>query len=260
MPTRFGQGLKDWRRRRDMSQMRLGLAANVSARHIAFLETGRSNPTRGMVIRLAEALGMPRSERNSLLEAAGFAAAYARRDLATEEMASVRAALDWTLDRHAPYPGFAIDRHWRLFASNAPAQRLFDSVGLGLGASLIEAFAEPSPLRDAILNWPDLAQHMMARLRTESRQVGGDPVLEDAARRIASDSGVEEHGNGRGLLPAVVTTRFRMGPVTLSFFSTIAQFGSAEDIALADLRIELLFPLDDETRQMLMAAASAARQ
>lgn len=260
MPTRFGQGLKDWRRRRDMSQMRLGLAANVSARHIAFLETGRANPTRGMVLRLAEALEVPRAERNILLEAAGFAAAYARRDLAAQEMADVRAALDWTLERHAPYPGFAIDRHWVLFAANAPAQRLFGAVGLGLGASLIEAFVEPSALREAIINWPDLAQHLVARLRTESRQVGGDPLLEEAARRIASDCGGEDHGPARGVLPAVVTTRVRLGPATLSFFSTIAQFGSAEDIALADLRIELLFPLDEDTRQALIAAASAAQQ
>lgn len=251
MRSRFGEGLKDWRQRRDLSQMRLGLAANVSARHIAFLETGRANPTRGMVIRLADALEVPRAERNTLLEAAGFAAAYARRDLASDEMASIRAAIAWTLDRHAPYPGFAIDRHWVLSALNAPARHLLGAVGLDVGDSLLDAFTQDGPLRQAITNWPAVAQHMMVRLRTESRQVGGDAVLDEAARSLAAEAVHDEHA--RGLLPAVLTTRFRLGPATLAFFSTIAQFGSAEDIALADLRIEFLFPLDEPTRAALNA-------
>lgn len=255
MPSAFGEGLRDWRRRRDMSQMRLGLEANVSARHIAFLETGRANPTRGMVIRLADALEVPRVERNGWLEAAGFAAAYARRDLASQELAGIRDAMAWTLDRHAPYPGFAIDRHWVLQALNAPAARLFGTLGLQTGASLLEAFASPGPLRDVVENWPGVARHMATRLRTESRHAGGDPLLDDAARRLLQDLDADEMGPG--LLPPVLTSRLRLGDLRLAFFSTIAQFGSAEDIAIADLRIELLFPLDEGTRTTLEALANS---
>lgn len=254
MPTAFGEGLRDWRRRRDMSQMRLGLVANVSARHIAFLETGRANPTRGMVIRLADALEMPRAERNGLLEAAGFAAAYARRDLASQDMAGIRDAMTWTLDRHAPYPGFAIDRHWVLKALNAPAERLFAALGIGAGASLLEALL--GPLRATIENWPEVARHMASRLRTEARHAGGDALLEEAARRMLD--GLDAEDAGPGVLPAVLTSRLRVGEQTLAFFSTIAQFGSAEDIAIADLRIELLFPLDTPTRAALEAIATRA--
>lgn len=253
MPTAFGDGLRDWRRRRDMSQMRLGLVANVSARHIAFLETGRANPTRGMVIRLADALEVPRAERNGWLEAAGFAAAYARRDLASQELTSIRDAMRWTLDRHAPYPGFAIDRRWVLQALNAPAERLFGTVGLRVGSSLVEAFATPGPLRTVIENWPEVARHMATRLRTEARHAGGDAALEDAARRLLD--GLETEDLGPGLLPPVLTSHLNVGGARLAFFSTIAQFGSAEDIALADLRIELLFPLDAATRLSLEAMA-----
>jgi transcriptional regulator with XRE-family HTH domain len=253
MPTAFGEGLRDWRRRRDMSQMRLGLVANVSARHIAFLETGRANPTRGMVLRLADALEVPRTERNGLLEAAGFAAAYARRDLASHDMTGIRDAMTWTLDRHAPYPGFAIDRHWVLQALNAPAERLLGALGIGVGASLLEALTTPGPFRDTIENWPDVARHMALRLRTEARHAGGDAVLEEGARRLIES--LEDEDARPGLLPAVLTSRLRVGDQTLAFFSTIAQFGSAEDIAIADLRIELLFPLDAATRSVLEGMA-----
>lgn len=256
MPTAFGEGLRDWRRRRDMSQMRLGLVANVSARHIAFLETGRANPTRGMVLRLADALEVPRAARNGLLEAAGFAAAYARRDLAAQDMAGIRDAMTWTLDRHAPYPGFAIDRHWVLKVLNAPAERLFGALGLGVGASLLDALTGPGPLRATIENWAEVAHHMASRLRTEARHAGGDAVLEDAALRLVED--LDQEDTGPGVLPAVLTSRLRLGDQTLAFFSTIAQFGSAEDIAIADLRIELLFPLDAATRQTLEAIAKNA--
>lgn len=256
MPTAFGEGLRDWRRRRDLSQMRLGLAANVSARHIAFLETGRANPTRGMVLRLAEALEVPRNARNGLLEAAGFAAAYARRDLASQDMAGIRDAMTWTLDRHAPYPGFAIDRHWVLKAMNAPAERLFGALGFGVDTSLLDALMGPGPLRATIENWSEVARHMALRLRTEARHAGGDDVLEEAARRLLT--GLDDDAAGPGVLPAVLTSRLRLGEQTLTFFSTIAQFGSAEDIAIADLRIELLFPLDAATRTALEALAQGA--
>ena len=129
MPQSFALGLKDWRRRRGLSQMSLGLAADVSARHIAFLETGRANPTRSMVIRLAEALEVPRAERNALLEAAGFAAAYAGREISSADMENVRAALSWMLERHEPYPAFAIDRHWIVRMTNRPAGVLLSGVG-----------------------------------------------------------------------------------------------------------------------------------
>lgn len=247
----FASHLKDWRRRRAVSQLRLGLAANVSARHIAYMETGRAHPTRAMVLRLSEALDIPRNDRNALLEAAGFAPAYSSRTLDASEMAAIRAALDWTLARHDPYPGFAFDRHWRLVALNRSASAMLAPIGLGVGDSLLDALLAPDRLRAAVTNWPEVARHMHARLLTESRHVGGDPVLDAAARRLECEIGDPDVRTG--VLPAIITTRYRMGDTQVAFFSTIAQFGSAEDIALADMKIELLFPADEATRRILAA-------
>lgn len=256
MQIQFGAELKGWRRKRGFSQLRLGLEADVSARHIAFLETGRSQPTRTMVIRLSEALEVPRRDRNRLLEAAGFAAAYGCRDMATAEMSSIRAAIDWTLERHEPYPGFALDRSWMIFAMNRPARHLLSGIGLTVGSNLAEAFLANATLRSAVENWAEVAQHLTVRMRTESRHLGGDPALDAAASRLADEAGEIEHS--RSLLPAVIPTRLRTPTGLLSFFSTIAQFGSAEDIALADLKIELLFPTDQITRSAMAALADAS--
>jgi len=256
MEAPFGDMLRDWRRRRRMSQLELGLVAEVSARHIAFLETGRSRPSRAMVLRLSEALDVPRAARNPLLTAAGFATAYRKREPSDDEMAPVRMAIRWMLERHAPYPAIAIDRHWHLADINAPARLLLGAVGLGAGDSLLDALTLGSPLAQAIESWPDLARHMLARLRTESAYLGGDEVLDRAAARLA-EQGAGMGSEPTGALPAVVATRYRIAGVTLSLMSTIAQFGSAEDIALADLRIELMFPADEATRLALEQMASS---
>ena len=124
MADAFGNLIRDWRNQRRMSQLDLALAADVSARHISFLETGRSQPSRGMVLALSESLGVPRATRNVLLNAAGFAQAYRARDLDDEDMAPVREAMDWMLERHAPYPAFAFDRHWRLVRLNSVSTAL----------------------------------------------------------------------------------------------------------------------------------------
>lgn len=246
----IGNHLKTWRRRRSMSQLGLALEADVSARHIAFIETGRANPTRAMVLRLSEALAVPRADRNTLLEAAGFAAAYGNRRLDAEEMNTIRAAVDWTLTRHDPYPAMALDRHWRLVKVNRVAARLLAAMGLAEGDSLLEALLTADGLRHGIGNWSEVAQHMIARLRTESRHIGGDPVLDAAADQLSQS--IEPQNAPIGILPAVVTTRLRSAGGPLTFFSTIAQFGTAEDIALAELRIELLFPADEVTRRALV--------
>lgn len=251
----IGTHLKTWRRRRGVSQLRLALEADVSARHIAFIETGRANPTRAMVLRLSEALAVPRVERNALLEAAGFVAAYAARRLDTSEMSAFREAIAWMLERHDPYPAMALDRHWRLVQVNSAAARLLGAMGLGEGDSLLDALVAADGLRQAIENWSEVAQHMIARLRIESRHAGGDAVLDGAADRLSQNLDVDS-ARVIGVLPAVVTTRLRTAAGLLTLFSTIAQFGTAEDIALAELKIELLFPADDATRSLLAKSSN----
>ncbi len=252
MSESFGALLKEWRGQRRMSQLDLGMAADVSARHISFLETGRSKPSQAMVMHLSETLEIPRTIRNRLLNAAGFSVAYESRDLGNDELEYVNAAMNWTLERHDPYPAIALDRYWRILRANVSATAMLANMGIVEGESLLDAFAEPGPLRESLENWAEIARHLIARLRTESAHLGGDPVLDAAIARLAGslEPGETEYG---GTLPAVITANDRTNGMTLRFFSTISQFGSAEDIALADLKIELMFPADAATKAALMA-------
>mgnify|MGYP001829145186 CR=1 FL=1 len=252
MQNSFGEALRLWRGQRRMSQLDLGLTANVSARHISFLETGRARPSQSMAMQLCETLEVPHSARNAFLGAAGFAPAYRRRELNDDDMAHVRAAVDWMLTRHDPFPAFALDKHWRVVKANSSATLLLSGIGLGEGDSLLNAMLDPELMSAALENWQEVAQHMTVRLRTESAHLGGDAVLDKAVEQLTRMTGAGSHGV-TGMLPAVIPARYRAGAGTLSFFSTLAQFGTPEDIAVAELKIEMMFPADDATRDALLA-------
>lgn len=191
-----------------------------------------------MITKLGDAMSLPLAARNQLLAHAGFAMRYPQRKWEAEEMAPIRAAVDYTLKQHAPYPAFAVDRHWTLLQLNGPAQRLFGLMGGEVGVSLIDLMLDDSA-QSMIENWPDVAHHSAHRLRTESAAVGGDPVLDSAADALARTS-----RNPHSKLGPVVPTIYRASDLRLSLFSTIAQFGTPEDLTLDDLKIEMFFPND----------------
>ena len=257
MENSFGATLKEWRGRRRMSQLDLGLSANVSARHISFLETGRSNPSRSMVRLLCDSLELPHGARNAFLTSAGFAPAYRRRDLRDPDMAHVRAAVDWTLERHDPYPALALDRHWNVVRVNRTAALLLSGVGLAEGDSLLQALLDRERMAPMLVNWAEVVEHMIVRLRTESAHLGGDPVLDAAIEKLQDDPDLTPRTD-ETRLPVLIPARYRVADVVLSLFSTIAQFGTAEDIALAELKIELMFPEDEATRAVLFSLAKPA--
>ena len=252
MNTEFGASLKQWRQQRRMSQLELGLSANVSARHISFLETGRSRPSRGMVLHLCDELAIPLPARNQLLTAAGMAPAYQKRNLDTADMQPAREALSWMMQRHDPFPAIAMDRHWNILQLNESASRLLAGMGVNVGDSLLEAFMESPEIQQSVENLSEVASHLRARLQTESAYLGGDPVLSDAAERLSALIDDEPMAT-QGVLPAFVPTTYSFGGMSLSLFSTFSQFGTAEDIALSEIKIEMMFPADDTTRDMLMA-------
>lgn len=256
MTEQFGPALREWRQQRRLSQLDLGLGANVSARHISFLETGRAKPSRSMVLQLCEELEVPRAARNRLLTAAGLAPAYAERALTEEQMQPVRSAVDWMLQRHDPYPGFAMDRHWRLRKMNATAQLLLAGMGLQVGGSMLEALAGNQAVQSAIENFDEVLTHTILRVRTELAHLGGDAELEAALARLTDLVG-DDLELPEGIMPAFIPTRYRAGGMTLSMFSTFTQFGTAEDIALSELRIEMMFPADQQTGEFLRALAPA---
>lgn len=243
----FPDALKVWRRTRRFSQLELAAEANVSARHIAFLETGRARPSPAMIGRLGEALQIPLAARNQMLTLAGFATRYPARQWDVSEMAPIRAALEHTLEQHAPYPGIAIDGMWTVVRLNRPAQVLFGQLGMAEGSSMLDLMASDE-LPPLIENWPDVAHHAAQRLRTESAAQGGVAKLDRLAERLAAVPG----GSGKPIGP-VTPTIYRTGTMRLSLFAIIAQFGTPEDLALDDLKIELFFPADPETELALRA-------
>ena len=263
--TSFGAQLRAWRDRRRASQLDLALAANVSARHISFLETGRSRPSRAMVLRLAGELDVPHEARNAWLDAAGFSPAFRRRDATDGEMRAAREAVRWMVDRHDPYPGFALDRHWTIVRANRTATRLMAAFGVAAGDSLLEAFLSSEALQGAIANLHEVAAHTRARLVAEARHYGDDPVLDAAVERLdammagqggAEPAAADGTGEPQG---AFVPVRYAVGGVELSLMSAFAHFQTAQDIGLAELRVELMFPADEATRVALTDPAGAGR-
>ena len=224
----------------------------MSARHISFLETGRARPSRDMIARLGEALALPLDAQNQLLHHAGFAARYQVRAWDDDAMAPIRQAVAYTLDQHAPYPALALDQLWNVVRMNAPAQRLYAQFGLHEGGSMLDLVMSPD-LPPLIENWPAVAHHSARRLRTESAAQGGVPELDAAADYLSRTNPPEVFASGP-VLPTII----RAGDMRLSLFATIAQFGTPEDVTLDALKIELFFPADDQTRQVLEAMASYA--
>ncbi len=253
MTSTFGTVLKEWRGVRRMSQLELGSIAEVSPRHISFLESGRSNPSRPMVLHLTDVLEIPRSERNRFLGAAGFAPIYRSHDPDGSEMEPIRKAVEWTLERHDPFPAIVLDRHWTVVQTNNSAATMFAMLGVEAGASLLEVFLNDTTMKSMVDNWSEVGYFLLTRLRTESAALGGDSVLDAAITQLAADDEISPPGDAH--LPPALPIVFQIDDLRVSMFSTIAHFGSAEDMTLADQRIELFFPADEQTRELLMSLA-----
>lgn len=253
----LGDLLRDWRRRRRMSQLDLASDAGVSPRHLSFVETGRARPSRELVLHLAEHLDVPLRARNSLLLAAGYAPAYDQTDLDAPEMRAVRGALDRLLAAHEPYPALVVDRMWNLVTANASALLFLDGVPqhvLEPTMNVLRLTLHPDGLASRIANLAELRRALLGRLHREVVLTGDDELghLYDelctyAADRSA-DSGLESHGE------VFVPFRIRTDDGELSFFNTIATFGTALDITVAELAVEAFFPADERTATYLRSA------
>ena len=254
-----GQLLREWRTRRNLSQLELASGAAVSSRHLSFIETGRARPSREMVLHLAERLEVPLRERNRLLLAAGFAPAYGERPLESEELAPVREALQRFLRAHEPYPALVLDRHWNLVLANDAVTSLLDGVAPHLlepPANALRATLHPEGMAPRIVNFDEWSAHLVHRLRRELAHTG-DPVLAALLDEVLAYPGV--HAEPPALEAAaaaeiVLPVQLASGDATLSFFSTVTTFGTAADVTLAELTVEAFYPADEET-----AAALAAR-
>jgi transcriptional regulator with XRE-family HTH domain len=253
-----GELLRTWRRRRSLSQLELALEAEVSSRHVSFVETGRAKPSREMVLHLAEHLEVPLRERNALLLAAGYAPLYLERPL--EEMEAVQRALDRFLRAHEPYPAVVLDRRFDLVAANDALGLLTAGVApelLAPPANALRVSLHPRGLAPRILNLPEWSAHLLQRLRRQA-SLTGDAALERLHEELAAYPGVSAgaaHDTGADI---VLPLRLRDGDSELAFFSTISTFGTANDITLSELAIEAFYPADARTANRLLADVGAA--
>ncbi len=251
---RFALLLREWRQRRRLSQLELALAAGVSARHLSFLETGRSRPSAAMVLHLAEELDIPLRERNALLLAAGHAPAYEQRDLEDPELGPVRDALDRILRGHEPYPALVVDRHWGLVAANGAVALLLEGVDARLlepPVNVLRLTFHPDGLAPRIRNLAEWRTHVLDRLLRQAL-ASGDPALETLHRELIeypapTPDTVPDLDAGSLAVPLELDVEGR----ALSFISTATVFGAAVDVTLSELAIESFFPADEATAAFL---------
>ncbi len=249
----FGPILKHWRTLRRYSQLDLSLEAELSARHLSFLESGRARPSRSMVLRLSDALQWPRAVTNQALGAAGFAAVYPDMAKDAPELIPVQRAIEHMLAAHDPFPGVAVDRHWNITAANTGADLFMGFAPPDKPANLMEILLASADL-GLIENWEEVAVLSLTRLRTEILELGGDPELSAMAQRLSRHPRLQSASIAAiNLNQAVIPTIFRLGEIRLSLFSTIAQFGSVQDVHAGEMRIELLFPSDAQSEAYFRA-------
>lgn len=252
----FGGALREWRTHRGLSQLALSLDAGVSPRHISFLETGRSAPSREMVLRLADTLDVPLRERNRLFLAAGYAPLYPEAKLDEDRLAQVDRAVRLLLERHDPYPAYAMDGAWNVVASNRTYRDMVDQLLPSLGEegdNVLRLFFSPGLLRPAVVDWESSARAILYRVQRQLDAPGGAlerlrtivdeileyPDVEALWKRTFDPAGFD----------VFVPLTVRVGERTVRWLTTIVTFGGAVDITVAELTVECFFPADTATEQ-----------
>lgn len=250
----FGEQLREWRSHRRMSQLDLATEAGISARHLSFLETGRSRPTEGMILRLSTVLDIPARDQGMMFSAAGFRPRFGTRPAQTLDglPPAIAKAIGLILGRHDPYPGVVFDHEYNVLAANRPFAALAGAAGIEVepGVNFLDAYLGPSPLRDIIANWSETAADLVHRIRGEAWLQGPRSPLSRRIERLAAlpdvRAALDEHPQSARL--PILPISMRVGGRMLNFITTLTTFGSVQDALAEGVLIESFFPADDETR------------
>ncbi|WP_436794233.1 helix-turn-helix domain-containing protein [Actinospongicola halichondriae] len=260
-----GDLLREWRHRRNRSQLDLSLDVGVSARHLSFVETGRSRPSPELVLALAEHLDVPLRERNTMLLAAGHAPRFSQTPLDDDAMARVRVSLQRMLDAHDPYPGVVIDRSWNVLLANQAAFAFTEGVPIDLLQPTMNVFRlclHPDGLASRTTNFVDWATYLLRQMR-RTIQLTGDPGLEAIEEEVRAYPNVAalDPPPAPGYWdepPLLVPFTITSDGIELSMFTTLTTFGTPRDVTLDELAVELFFPADDATDRALVRARPVA--
>ena len=255
----FSAKLRWWRQHRGWSQLELAGRADISQRHLSFLESGRSSPSHDMVVRLATALDLPLRQQNALLLAAGFAPMWRESAFDAPELAEVQRALDYILAQQEPFPAVAVDRHWNLLRANQGMERL---VAFLLGplppdadVNLADALVAPDVLRPYLSNWDDVVRYFVRSVEADAAADGSDETAALLERVLAYPdvSKVLKTTSADVDTSPVLPMHFLKDDVSLQLFTTIATLGTPQNVTAQELRIESFFPMDDETEKRFRA-------
>src|SRR5262250_1589831 len=268
-PSGFGDRLRWWRTHRGQSQLGLAGDAEISQRHLSFLESGRASPSREMVLRLASVLDVPLRQQNALLLAAGFAPAWRESDLSAPELAQVNSALDFMLAQQEPYPAFVVDRRWNLLRANAGAGRFVafltgpapgPAADPAESVNLAVALVSPNGLRPFIVNWEEVALYFLRGVQADA-VADGTRETADLLTRLLAFPGLpalsQSPPPGEMRAPVLII-HFRSKETSLRLFTTIATLGTPHDVTLQEIRVECFFPMDDATAQIFQDWARGA--
>lgn len=255
LPSPAGLLLRQWRDARGKSQLDLSFDAGVSQKHISFVESGRSTPSRQMLLDLAQALDIPLRERNALLLAAGYAPVYADGALDGPAMASIHKALQRMLRQHEPFPAIVMDRYWNVLMTNDAAPRLFNRF-IDLDArprprNLLHLMFDPAGMRPFIANWPEAGRSLLARVHREALGSVIDAATRTLLDELSRYPGVmsEWRAPTPGTTLPMIPLAFAKGGVSLNYFSMVTTVGTPQTIAAEELRLECLFPADEATEE-----------
>ncbi|WP_291859885.1 helix-turn-helix transcriptional regulator [Bradyrhizobium sp.] len=256
-PVHIGDHLREWRQRRRLSQLDLAGDAEISARHLSFVETGRAAPSRDMVLKLAERLQVPLRERNVLLVAAGFAPAFPQRLLDDPALTSARAAIELVLKAHEPNPALAIDRHWNLVSANRMVMPLLQGIPqrlLGQPTNVLRLAFHPEALAARTVNLAEWCSHLLERLHRQC-QATADPELLELHSELKSYP-IPARSAPLASDNVAIPFKLRLDGEVLSFISTTMIFGTPVDITLSELALETFFPADELTADRLRSMAA----
>jgi transcriptional regulator with XRE-family HTH domain len=259
-PVHIGDHLREWRQRRHLSQLDLAGDAEISARHLSFVETGRAAPSRDMVLKLAERLDVPLRERNVLLVAAGFAPAFPQRSLDDPALKSARAAIDLVLKAHEPNPALAVDRHWNLVSANRMVAPLLEGIPerlLGQPFNVLRLSFHPEALAARTVNLAEWCGHLLERLHRQC-ETTADPELIKLYHDLKTYP-IPARSAPLSADNVAIPFKMRLNGDVLSFFSTTMIFGTPVDITLSELALETFFPADDLTAERMRNMAAALK-
>jgi len=252
--------LRKWRKARHVSQLDLAIQCQISQRHLSFVETGRAQPSREMILKLSEALDIPLRVRNEILLAAGYAPYYPERGLAAAEMAAINQSLRRLLEHHEPYPAMVLDGSWNIVMRNKAAARIIEScvpdrslaqIAVHGQLNFLRLLCAPSGLRPHIRSWPQTSRALLARLRREAAAYPGSPSESLLRELLDTDDFPESAQMADSPLQTTIPMEIDAHGHCLKLLTTLTTFGTPQDVSLQELRIEMSFPADDATECLL---------